>query len=595
MASIGRNIILFIFISIFTPSTFIAQSEWVEKSFEDFRDGSFTDAGSNAYISAKGRMQIITKWDFNNDSFLDIFLPGSQTHTEKENIFIYLNNGHDIDASSRIELPAAGASDGLIADFNKDGYNELAVVHYSDSHFKRVPAWIYIGSDNGYTVENRIELPSASGSAIAAGDFNNDSWLDVVVACQYWYESEDLNVEPRKSFIYWNSPNGFDPENRMPITIEKNGITKLAVGDLDSDTIDDLVAITRDNTYLFLSSKNAFNNIENIIPLDIKSKAAAIGDIDNDGFPDLALCTSSNVVLIKGIYKNNTLASNQLSLPVSNPEDVELRDINLDGKDDVVVANLSTRGGATWTDSYVFISDGNNFTTEKTISLPTLGATSVSTEDLNGDGYPTELNQRKYRTIVVFSGDKGRIWGNHVLVAYDKMLGRGIPANHSLVGKSIPVERASATAIVPAITQEGFREADIVEAPNGDLVCMMRSGGRNGESVNLFPTPLYCSRLSDQGRTWSPPEQVADRGVCPNLVTMSNGIIVCSYSRPGNWLIFSEDNGQTWSDGLQLGDTRNYCYVVETAPDTIQVYHEVNEEGGKVVYGTFFRVSNKEN
>ncbi len=209
------------------------------------------------------------------------------------------------------------------------------------------------------------------------------------------------------------------------------------------------------------------------------------------------------------------------------------------------------------------------------------------------DGYPPELNQRKYRTVVVFSTDRGHTWGNHVLVAYDKMLGRGIPEDHQMVGKSIPIERAGPTSIVPAITQEGFREADIVEAPNGDLICMMRSGGRNGESVNLFPTPLYCSRSSDRGRTWSPPEQVADRGVCPNLVTMSNGIIVCSYSRPGNWLIFSEDNGKTWKGAFQFGDTRNYCYLVESAPDTIQVYHEVKADGGKKVYGTFFRVARK--
>src|SRR4030043_414790 len=31
-------------------------------------------------------------------------------------------------------------------------------------------------------------------------------------------------------------------------------------------------------------------------------------------------------------------------------------------------------------------------------------------------GYPTELNQRKYRTVVVFSKDMGKTWGDHVLV-----------------------------------------------------------------------------------------------------------------------------------------------------------------------------------
>ena len=209
-------------------------------------------------------------------------------------------------------------------------------------------------------------------------------------------------------------------------------------------------------------------------------------------------------------------------------------------------------------------------------------------------GYPTELNQRKYRTIVVFSKDKGRSWGDHVLVAYDKMLGRGIPADHKMVGKSIPDTRPSRTIIVPAITMEGFREADLTIAPNGDLICVMRSGGRNPTpGVNLFPTPLYCSRSSDGGKTWTPPEQIADRGICPNLITMQNGIIVCTYSRPGNWLIFSDDNGKTWKGAFQFGTTGGTNCLLELAPDIIQVYHETMEGDEEGVRGTFFTVKKR--
>jgi hypothetical protein len=210
------------------------------------------------------------------------------------------------------------------------------------------------------------------------------------------------------------------------------------------------------------------------------------------------------------------------------------------------------------------------------------------------DGYPPELNQRKYRTVVVFSKDKGHTWGNPILVAYDKMLGRGIPDDHEMVGKSIPVSRASTTTIVPAITQEGFREADIEQAVNGDIICVMRSGGRNPvPEAMLFPTPLYCSRSSDNGQTWTPPEQIADRGVCPNLVTMRNGIMVCTYSRPGNWLIFSIDNGKTWKGAFQFGTTGSYNYILEVAPDTIQVYHEVGDNDDRELYGTFFSVKKR--
>ena len=207
-------------------------------------------------------------------------------------------------------------------------------------------------------------------------------------------------------------------------------------------------------------------------------------------------------------------------------------------------------------------------------------------------GYPTELNQRKYRTVVVFSKDKGKTWGDPVLVAYDKMLGRGIPLDHDMVGKSIPESRAGRPMLVPAITMEGFRESDLTIAANGDLVCVMRSGGRNPNmGVNLFPTPLYCSRSSDNGKTWSPPEQIADRGVCPNVITMSNGILVCTYSRPGNWLIFSDDNGKSWKGAFQFGAGGATNFVEETASDQIQVYYEVGENNFEELRGTFFTVS----
>ena len=99
--------------------------------------------------------------------------------------------------------------------------------------------------------------------------------------------------------------------------------------------------------------------------------------------------------------------------------------------------------------------------------------------------------------------------------------------------------------------------------------------------------------LDDKGQTWSPPAQIADRGVCPNAITMSNGILVCTYSRPGNWLIFSDDHGKTWKGAFQFGSSGATNYIHEVAPDMIQVYYEVKEGGEDRVRGTFFTVKKK--
>jgi hypothetical protein len=200
------------------------------------------------------------------------------------------------------------------------------------------------------------------------------------------------------------------------------------------------------------------------------------------------------------------------------------------------------------------------------------------------DGYPIEFNLRKYRTVVVFSSDRGRTWGDPVTVAYDRMLGRGAD----------PDSQTKSTAVVPAITQEGFCEADLTRAGNGDIICAMRSGGRISKAVPIFPTPLYVSRSRDEGRTWTSPVQVADRGVCPQLVTLANGVIVCGYARPGSWLIFSDDDGRSWKGAFQFAGSDSYCNVLEVSPNTIVVlYHGNGPKGEPAILGTFITIGRR--
>ncbi len=181
------------------------------------------------------------------------------------------------------------------------------------------------------------------------------------------------------------------------------------------------------------------------------------------------------------------------------------------------------------------------------------------------EDYPAEWHFMKYRTIAVFSADKGKTWGDPVTVA-----------------------------TAPGISQEGLCEADLIRLADGDILCAMRSGGKPGRS-----TPCYLARSTDEGKTWSKPILILDRGVWPNLLAMSNGIVVCTTGRDGNWLTFSKDNGRTFLNwfcfynGGAYPSTSSYNSIFEVAPNKIMVIYDrtpANGQGHEIV-GTFFTIS----
>lgn len=203
--------------------------------------------------------------------------------------------------------------------------------------------------------------------------------------------------------------------------------------------------------------------------------------------------------------------------------------------------------------------------------------TEDKTEDNRCNAYPPSFGMYKSRVMVVRSSDRGRTWGRERVVATRWMSGRDGGEDASTSGNMR----------VPAVTQEGFNEADLVVAPNGDILCLMRSGGRiSTPTAPIYSTPLYQSRSTDGGETWSDPVQIAPFGVNPNAIALENGVLVASYSRPGAWIMFSTDHGQTWKGHRQLSTSDSYTGLLATGKDTFTVYYN---QGG--MFGEAFRVT----
>ena len=117
--------------------------------------------------------------------------------------------------------------------------------------------------------------------------------------------------------------------------------------------------------------------------------------------------------------------------------------------------------------------------------------------------------ENKLRVIALGSSDMGRSWRYLATIAYD-----------------------------PKIRTEGFTEAIICRTVTGSLICLMRTEGEM----------MQQSFSTDGGHTWTRPAKAGVEGVAPDMHLLSNGVLACSYGRPGVNIMFSTDgSGTRWS------------------------------------------------
>src|SRR5688572_12698004 len=72
---------------------------WRENTFQDFMTGRFGDGGANTYVSARGTIELVNRWDLDNDGTLDLVFANTHFHREKLDSAIFWGNGSDFDVA----------------------------------------------------------------------------------------------------------------------------------------------------------------------------------------------------------------------------------------------------------------------------------------------------------------------------------------------------------------------------------------------------------------------------------------------------------------------------------------------------------------
>jgi hypothetical protein len=152
--------------------------------------------------------------DLNGDGWLEMIVGGHAAYSKKwswdSDVTIYWGGPEGFREDRRTQLPVHTCNSLTVADFNNDGVLDIFATCYNSGRERDLDSYIYWGKPGGiYSPDNRTRLFCHSACGCVAADFNEDGWVDLAVANHKTYGNHAGH-----SFVWWNGPDGFS-ESRI--------------------------------------------------------------------------------------------------------------------------------------------------------------------------------------------------------------------------------------------------------------------------------------------------------------------------------------------------------------------------------------------